>query len=219
VLQVSVTTWQPRVTQVAEPGVFEAFKSKALVGQGPNLLLSSSDGVYNLARCGALQPLLLDPAFVAAALPGAVESVSWNGTVWGLPVALTTSSVLYYNRLLAPAGPSPDLLQFAAQASDCSLRMALNTTAAALAGFFVTPPLLTGCSNTAALRAVFDLLNGVARSPCGAASEADFGAGLAAFLNGPSSDLGRWERRLGANLGVASLPKLSFDGSTLDSRR
>lgn len=217
--QVSVTSWQQKQTYLAEPGVFETFKAKALVIQGPNLLLASTDGLYNMARCGVVQPWTLDPAFVASAVPAAIAAVTWNRTVWALPIALSTSSVIYYNKALAPNGPSSDLLQFAVQATDCARRMALGTSPAALAGFFVSSSLLSQCENTAALRAVFDVLNSVAKSPCVALNnDADFAAGLIAFHNGPSSDLGKWERQLGRNLGVAVVPRLSFDGAAVDTR-
>ncbi len=89
--------------------------------------------------------------------------------------------------------------------------MVLDKTAvSSLAGFFVTYPMLTQCNNTAALRATFDALNQIAKSSCISFDTADFGRGLAAFVNGQASDLGKWEKALGVgNVGVSSFPQVA----------
>lgn len=94
-----------------------------------------------------------------------------------------------------------------------------KSAVASLAGFFVTSPMLTECQNTAALRATFDALNAIAKSSCASFNASNFERGLAAFINGPASDLGRWANAIGANnIGVSSIPQLLFDNVRVESR-
>ena len=80
---------------------------------------------------------------------------------------------------------------------------------------------IVSCAPTnpfAAIRAVFDALNALARAPCSSNETAEFFAGRVAFMNGRISELGELEAALGSNLGIARIPRLVFDGAPIDTR-
>ncbi len=120
-------------------------QTQALIGKGPNLLLASSNGLLDLAkcvlcvlcavcvgccvvasdracRCGALALWTLDAAFVAALPPAVLQLVTWRGTQWALPIAQETN-VLFVNRALFPGVVPADLASFVALLTNCSARM------------------------------------------------------------------------------------------------
>lgn len=131
----SVTTWQQESTYKDAASALQTFKRKALVGQGANLLLASSAGVLDLAKCGAVAPWVLDSAFQAALGPPVLSLLAWRGQTWALPVAADTN-VIYYNRALVPSPPTT-LAAFVNVASQCATPMVLERKLDSLSGFFV----------------------------------------------------------------------------------
>ena len=172
-----------------------------------------------LASCRTIQPWVLDEAYTAALKPEALASVTWNDTAWGLPVALE-ANVIFFNRALVSAVPS-DLLTFSSLASSCTTPMVFRKSLSDISAFFVGSELFpetNKCQISTKIQTIFDTLNALAKAPCTSADATVFETGGAAFINGKMSEMGRFEKALGASLGVAAAPRLTFDSIPVDTR-
>jgi arabinogalactan oligomer/maltooligosaccharide transport system substrate-binding protein len=85
--------------------------------QGPDLLITDQQFVVNLITAGLVSDLtnLVEPAFLQRYVPGAQETMSYKGKLYGLPVTME-SMAMYYNKKLVtdPARDLTDLLNQAA---------------------------------------------------------------------------------------------------------
>lgn len=81
------------------------FIQQASLGLGPDLLVGSSDWVRELADAGLILDLSDQAELdMSKYLPGAVETLRYNGKIYGLPLSLRTKA-LYYNKKLVQNPP------------------------------------------------------------------------------------------------------------------
>jgi len=71
----------------------------------PDVVVGPHDWVGDLARRGLIEPLALSHRRQEAFLPAAIEAMTWNGELYGVPYALDTA-VLLRNTDLAPEQPA-----------------------------------------------------------------------------------------------------------------
>ncbi|GAA1460596.1 maltose ABC transporter substrate-binding protein [Nocardiopsis exhalans] len=82
-----------------------SFLSSHATGLGPDLLVGPHDWTGELAAAGAIVPVGLEPEDADLFSPGAVEAVSYEGRVYGVPYA-TENLALFRNTDLAPEAPT-----------------------------------------------------------------------------------------------------------------
>jgi len=91
----------------------------AIGGQAPDLLWTQADHVGPLTAAGQIAPLddLVD---VGAYVPAAVEVVTVDGQVWGVPNSFGNALVLYYNKdmIAEPPANTDELIELAAANTD-----------------------------------------------------------------------------------------------------
>lgn len=94
---------------VAYNRLAQAYADAVYAGGGPDLILTPSWWLQELADAGVLLPLddQVDPALLESFLPAAVENVSYAGQVYGLPTNFDLVS-LYYNRNLIDPDQLPE---------------------------------------------------------------------------------------------------------------
>jgi arabinogalactan oligomer/maltooligosaccharide transport system substrate-binding protein len=78
----------------------EDFQTASLAGEGPDLLWTVSDHVGVFTAADLIQPV--DSIITAANyVPGAVEAVTADGKLWGVPISFGNQLMLYYNKSMA----------------------------------------------------------------------------------------------------------------------
>lgn len=204
---------------------YDGFKSKieAAVprGNGPDLFVSAHEGVGQWARSGIVAPF---PAPPDGLHPATVEAVSFEGEIYGVPLAYKCLA-LFYNKALVPTPPrSTDELEALAARFPEEDRFAVAWQATE--PFFHVPWMhgfggavfdgdavrLDQDGNAAALGWVQHLLEGkvLPEEPTGALITQLFNEGLAAtVVNGPWF-LGEIDPSI--DFGVAPLPIVSITG-------
>jgi maltose-binding protein MalE len=102
------------IVQQQGPTMEEEYIRAVRSGLGPNILLSSSSNVRTLADAGSLMVLdgRVSDEVMSRFLSVAVRTLRYNGSLYGLPMAIDTQ-VLFFNRQLVerPAATVDQLLQ------------------------------------------------------------------------------------------------------------
>ena len=237
-----VRAWnEAHPSEIVEPLAIpnDAFPNKLRTaipqGNGPDLFLFAHNEVGNLASLDLLQPLddRLDAATRAGLLDNALSAMSYQGHLYGLPLA-TKSVALFYNKALVPSPPTTtdELAALARRLTDPSQKrfgLAYETGvpyfhAAWLFGFGgglfddlgaidLGSTAARAAANAASFRFVQELVRVdkvVPEEANGALVTDLFNRGLAAMvINGP------WfvgEIAPGVSYGVAPLPRVSATG-------
>src|SRR6478609_3174834 len=81
------------------------FVTASQAGTGPDLVMGAHDWIGNLVQNGAIDPIPMTDAQKAAFLPTAVQGVTFNGQIYGVPYAVENVA-LYRNTTLAPDAPA-----------------------------------------------------------------------------------------------------------------
>src|SRR5918992_617573 len=80
------------------------FVTAAQAGKGPDLVMGAHDWIGNLVQNGAIDPLQLTDDTRAAFNELALQGVTYNGQIYGIPYAIE-NVVLFRNTDLAPVAP------------------------------------------------------------------------------------------------------------------
>lgn len=87
------------VVQKPTADIANDFIAQAPTGQGPDLIVTAHDGLGNLVQNGVISPI--DFASKADAFnPVAVQSVTLDGQVWGMPYAMENIGLVRNNKLV-----------------------------------------------------------------------------------------------------------------------
>jgi len=81
------------------------FVTASQADNGPDLVLGAHDWIGNLVQNGVIDPITMDDATQKLYNPLAIQGVSFNGQIYGIPFAVE-SIFLYRNTELAPDLPS-----------------------------------------------------------------------------------------------------------------
>ena len=81
------------------------FVTAAQAGTGPDLVLGAHDWIGNLVQNGTIDPIQMSEDQKALFNPLAIEGVTFNGQVYGIPYAVE-NVVLFRNPELAPEAPA-----------------------------------------------------------------------------------------------------------------
>src|SRR4028119_1504757 len=81
------------------------FVPAAQAGEGPDIVMGAHDWIGNFVQNGAIDPIQLSPDQLQAFNPLAIEGVTFNGQVYGVPFAVE-NVVLFRNTDLAPEAPA-----------------------------------------------------------------------------------------------------------------
>ena len=81
------------------------FVTASQAGTGPDLVMGAHDWIGNLVQNGAIDPVPMTDTSKASFLPAAVQGVTFNGQVYGVPYAVENVA-LYRNTTLAPTAPT-----------------------------------------------------------------------------------------------------------------
>ncbi len=80
------------------------FVTASQAGTGPDLVMGAHDWIGNLVQNGAIDPIPMTEATRNSFLPKAIEGVTFNNQIYGVPFAVE-NVVLYRNTDLAPDAP------------------------------------------------------------------------------------------------------------------
>lgn len=92
------------VVEVLNKDLTSLFKTAALAGKGPDILLWANDVSGELAQSGLIEPLDELPFLTDNFLPVALRAFSYKGRLYGYPYAVE-SIVLFYNKDLVKSPP------------------------------------------------------------------------------------------------------------------
>src|SRR6478609_7400787 len=81
------------------------FITASQAGTGPDLVIEAHDGIGNMVQNGAIDPIPMTDAKKAEFLPTAIDGVTFNGQIYGVPFAVENLA-LYRNTDLAPTAPA-----------------------------------------------------------------------------------------------------------------
>ncbi len=210
-------------------GATDKFFHAARSGKGPDIMIWAHDRLGEWADAGLLLPLDPDPAFLPRVFPKAWEAFTHRGRLWGYPLAMESTGLIY-NKALISADEIPATLagcaalapRLRAQGAQAILWDYNNTyfTFGLLTagGGYVFGQHPDGSYDTsdigvnhpaavAAMETVVDLIRqGVLPSSVSySIAEAQMNQGkLAMFISGPFA----WEnlRKSGIDFGVATIP-------------
>lgn len=213
------------VVQKETEGLREDFQTASLAGEAPELLWTVSDHAGPFTIAGLIQPV--DGLYDTDAF---VESVVIDGQTWGVPINAGNHLMLLYNRQLVsePPADTDEMIEIAQSLTDGeTYGLVYNDTEPFwlvpwLGGFGgrvfaadgVTPNLNTP-EMIATLQFLYDLeyVHGIVPA------EADYGTmdtlfkeGNAAMIVNGDWSLADYQAALGADLGVAPLPRVSSTG-------
>ena len=108
--------------KVETPGdLTEKFRSAAQSGQGPDIVIWAHDRIGQWADAGILRALEINAQFKQEFTPICWEAVTYNGQVWGYPLALEAVSLIY-NRKFVTDTPPGQLSQIPAFAKELRAR-------------------------------------------------------------------------------------------------
>jgi maltose/maltodextrin transport system substrate-binding protein len=82
-----------------DPAV-EKFQQAAATGDGPDIMLWAHDRMGEWAAGGLIAPVTPSAEFSAGILPAAMDAVTFNGKVWGYPIAVEAVGLVYNTALV-----------------------------------------------------------------------------------------------------------------------
>lgn len=91
------------VTVEHPDGVPDKFFNAAKSGKGPDILIWAHDRLGEWADAGLLLPIDPDPAVMPRIFPKAWEGFTHRGRVWGYPIAMEVSGLIYNKALISEA--------------------------------------------------------------------------------------------------------------------
>lgn len=210
-------------------GATDKFFHAAKSGKGPDIMIWAHDRLGEWADTGLLLPIDPDPAFTNRIFPKAWQAFSHRGRLWGYPIAMESTGLIYNKALISEGEIPRDLAGCAALAPALKARGAApimwdyNNTyftfgLLASAGGYVFGRNPDGSYNTAdigvnhpaavaAMEVVVDLIRRkvLPTSLTYSIAEAQMNQGkLAMFISGPFA----WEnlKKSGIDFGVTTIP-------------
>jgi maltose/maltodextrin transport system substrate-binding protein len=99
-LKFTENTGIPVVVEHPE-GATDKFFQAAKSGKGPDLMIWAHDRLGEWADSGLLLPIDPDPAFVPRIFPKAWEAFTHRGRVWGYPLAMESTGLIYNKALIS----------------------------------------------------------------------------------------------------------------------
>ena len=90
-------------------GVPDKFFNAAKSGRGPDILIWAHDRLGEWADAGLLLPIDPDPAFTNRIYPKAWEGFTHRGRLWGYPIAMEVTGLIYNKALITPDQIPADL--------------------------------------------------------------------------------------------------------------
>jgi len=205
----------------------EDFLTSSLAGGAPEILWTVADHVGPFTASGTIAPLdgLIDSSVY---LPNALEAVTVDGTLWGVPASFGNHLMLYWNKDLVPEGPvnSDEMIAIAAENTDAAnnkFGLVFNQTESFwlvpfLGGFGgsvfaedgVTPTLDTEAM-VGALQFMHDLKYADGVMPAEAdynVADGLFSQGDAAMIVNGDWALGTYAETFGDSLGLGPIPEI-----------
>lgn len=82
-------------------GATDKFFHAAKSGKGPDLMIWAHDRLGEWADTGLLLPIDPDPAFAARIFPKAWEAFTHRGRLWGYPLAMESTGLIYNKALIS----------------------------------------------------------------------------------------------------------------------
>ncbi len=82
-------------------GATDKFFHAAKSGKGPDIMIWAHDRLGEWADTGLLLPVDPDPAFVPRVFPKAWEAFTHRGRLWGYPIAMESTGLLYNRALIS----------------------------------------------------------------------------------------------------------------------
>lgn len=95
----------PMNVEVIAENLQTQFVTASQAGTGPDLVMGAHDWIGNLVQNGAIDPIPLPDATVSEFSELAIEGVTFDGQIYGVPFAVE-NVVLYRNTDLAPDAPA-----------------------------------------------------------------------------------------------------------------
>ena len=89
------------VTVEHPEGATDKFFHAAKSGKGPDLMIWAHDRLGEWADAGLLLPIDPDPAFLPRIFPKAWEAFTHRGRLWGYPLAMESTSLIYNKALIS----------------------------------------------------------------------------------------------------------------------
>ncbi len=84
-------------------GATDKFFHAAKSGKGPDIMIWAHDRLGEWADTGLLLPVDPDPAFTNRIFPKALEAFTHRGRLWGYPIAMESTGLIYNKALIAEA--------------------------------------------------------------------------------------------------------------------
>lgn len=97
------------VTVEHPDGAPDKFANAAQSGKGPDIMIWAHDRLGEWADNGFLMPVDPSPAFRANVFPKAWEAFTHRGRLWGFPIAMETTTLIYNRDLVSPDQIPADL--------------------------------------------------------------------------------------------------------------
>jgi len=97
-------------------GATDKFFHAAKSGKGPDIMIWAHDRLGEWADTGLLLPIDPDPAFVPRIFPKAWEAFTHRGRLWGYPLAMESTGLIYNRALIAEDEVPAELADCAALA-------------------------------------------------------------------------------------------------------
>ncbi|HAL92695.1 MAG TPA: maltose/maltodextrin ABC transporter substrate-binding protein MalE [Verrucomicrobia bacterium] len=94
-------------------GATDKFFHAAKSGKGPDIMIWAHDRLGEWADTGLLLPIDPDPAFTRRIFPKALEAFTHRGRLWGYPLAMESTGLLYNKALISEE-------QIPANLTDCA---------------------------------------------------------------------------------------------------
>ncbi len=208
----------------------EDFLTSSLAGGAPDILWTVADHVGPFTASGTIAPLdgLIDTSVY---LPNALEAVTIDGELWGVPASFGNHLMLYWNKDLVPEGPanSDEMIAIAQENTDAANNkygLVFNQTESFwlvpfLGGFGgsvfaedgVTPTLDTEAM-VGALQFLHDLKYADGVMPAEAdynVADGLFSQGDAAMIVNGDWALGTYAETFGDSLGLGPIPEIVGD--------
>ena len=92
------------VVEVVEP-LTEKYQQAAATGDGPDMVMFAHDRFGEWSAGGIIAPVTPSAAWAEGILPAAMDAVSFDGAVWGYPIAVEVAHLIY-NRDLIDTPPA-----------------------------------------------------------------------------------------------------------------
>jgi maltose/maltodextrin transport system substrate-binding protein len=89
------------VTVEHPEGAPDKFFQAARTGKGPDIMIWAHDRLGEWADMGLLRPIEVDSGFSDAVFPKAWDAFRHNGRLWGYPISMETSGLIYNKALLS----------------------------------------------------------------------------------------------------------------------